>query len=62
MNIQKTSELVLLKHGRWIAHAISIKGVPTEACSECAGWSYGYNEKYCSNCGAKMDGENNEID
>ena len=44
-----------VKQGYWIAHDMSIKDVPTEACSECGEWSYGYNEPYCPNCGAKMD-------
>ena len=44
-----------VKHGHWIAHDMSIKDVPTEACSECGEWSYGYNETYCQKCGAKMD-------
>lgn len=45
-----------VKHGHWVAHDMSIKDVPTEACSECYEWSYGYNEPYCQKCGAKMDG------
>lgn len=45
-----------VKHGYWIAHAMSIKDVPTEACSECGEWSYGCDESYCPKCGAKMDG------
>lgn len=44
-----------VKHGHWIAHDMSIKDVPTEACSKCCEWSYGYNEPYCQKCGAKMD-------
>lgn len=44
-----------IKHGHWIAHDMSIKDVPTEACSECCEWSYGYNEPYCQKCGAKMN-------
>lgn len=52
-----------VKHGRWVEHDSSIKDVPTEACSECGEWSYGYNEKYCPNCGARMDDEDeHEID
>ena len=48
-------EFALMKHGYWIAHAMSIKDVPTEACSECGEWSYGCNEPYCPKCGVKMD-------
>lgn len=49
-------EFTLVKHGYWIAHAMSIKDVPTEACSECGEWSYGCDEPYCPKCGTKMDG------
>ena len=44
-----------VKHGHWTDRAQSILGVPTEACSECAEWSIGYNKDYCPCCGAKMD-------
>jgi len=44
-----------VKHGHWIAHGKSIIGVPVERCSECEEWSCGFNTKYCSKCGAKMD-------
>ena len=53
-------DVIEYKHGHWIAHAMSIKDVPTEACSECGEWSYGYNEPYCQKCGAKMDGVGHE--
>lgn len=45
------------KYGYWIAHAMSIKDVPTEACSECGEWSYGCDEPYCPKCGAKMNAQ-----
>lgn len=44
-----------IKHGHWTDRAKSIIGVPTEACSECAEWSIGFDKDYCPNCGAKMD-------
>lgn len=44
-----------IKHGHWTDRAKSILGLPTEACSECAEWSVGYEKNYCPNCGAKMD-------
>ena len=49
---------LFVKKGVWIDCSMSIKGVPTECCSECAEWSLGIGKKYCPNCGAKMDGEN----
>lgn len=51
-----------IKHGHWEVHDMSIKDVPTEACSECGEWSYGYNEPYCQKCGAKMDEVKDEAD
>ena len=43
------------RHGHWEAYDMSIKDVPVEACSICGKWSYGYRERYCPKCGAKMD-------
>lgn len=51
-----------VRHGRWIAHCDSW------LCSECdAENAYAYHEltqrftdKYCPNCGAKMDGDERE--
>ena len=49
-----------VKHGRWELHG---------KCSICGGdapffpmASTYYGSNYCPNCGAKMDGENDEID
>lgn len=44
-----------IRHGHWVAHAVSIKGVPTEVCSVCGEWTYGDCVRFCPNCGAKMD-------
>lgn len=54
--LEQVYEMATVRHGHWIAHDMSIKDVPTEACSECGEWSYGYYENYCPHCGAKMDG------
>lgn len=48
------------RHGHWEAHAVSIKGVPTEVCSVCGEWTYGDCVRFCPNCGAKMDEEEEE--
>lgn len=42
------------KKGEWIDFSMSIKGVPTEACSECGEWSLGMGKNFCPNCGADM--------
>ena len=49
------------KVGKWIDKAVSIKGVPTEACSVCGEWSYGDDMSYCPNCGARMENNAEEI-
>ncbi len=45
-----------VRHGRWIR-----SGVITGKCSECGEISADRG-KYCSNCGAKMDGKAMEVD
>ena len=45
------------KKGHWIEH--KIKTIQWVECSECH-ITYKYKTHYCSNCGAKMEGENNE--
>ena len=54
-NVDNAPTVDAERHGYWEFHALSIKNVPTESCSECGGWSYGDNEAYCPCCGAKMD-------
>lgn len=49
------------KRGKWIAKSLSIKDVPTEACSVCGEWSYGDDMAYCPNCGARMVNDAEEI-
>ena len=51
-----TVDAVPVRHGRWMYH----KAIPS-TCSVC-GFSCGmydddYADRYCSNCGAKMDGD-----
>lgn len=56
------ADVAPVRHGRWIA----VK-VPNEwdkgQCSECKSIfnSSVWGTKYCSNCGAKMDGGNNDV-
>ena len=51
-----TIDAELVRHGHWIR-----SGVITGKCSECGEISADRG-KYCSNCGAKMDGESDEKD
>ena len=52
-----TADAEPIRHGHWEDHAVSIKGVPTEACSVCGEWTYGDCARFCPNCGAIMDEE-----
>ena len=45
----------LPRKGKWIDFSMSIKGVPTECCSECGGWSYDMGKNFCPNCGCRME-------
>ena len=49
-----------VKHGEWIEVENSGIGNTAE-CSVCGGNTYGYRTcKYCPDCGAKMDGGNDD--
>lgn len=50
-------DFVEVVHGRWLQNEPE-----TIYCSECnySVWSY-YNTLYCSNCGAKIDGEKKDV-
>ena len=41
-----------VRHGKWIAQDTSRTKF---MCSECKAKNYGGHEKYCPNCGAKME-------
>ena len=51
-----TADVVEVVHGRWLQNEPE-----TIYCSECnySVWSY-YNTPYCSNCGTKMDGKDEQ--
>lgn len=60
-----SEDVAPVRHGRWIEHYKS-DAPPTLrsrwTCSWCGNvQTYGATD-YCPNCGARMDGENNEID
>ena len=59
-----SADFAPVRHGRWIESTIPCEQY---VCSECGGaaWYYDYNgdvakSKYCPNCGARMDGEDDE--
>ena len=54
---QPTVDAEIVKHGKWISGTDTSPCMPeTDVCSECGYRTvYGYNYKYCPNCGAKMD-------
>lgn len=50
-----------VKHGRWVYDGPSIEVM--YKCSECGYVEFGYDHPaYCPNCGARMDGDDNETD
>ena len=57
-----TADVVEVKHGEWIPVTHTYFGLKRYECSECKDdeyWQKRYlehKEKYCPNCGAKMDG------
>lgn len=56
---QPTADVVEVRHGYWVRNEDHDAYECEHFCSEClADGSYDVsNEKYCYNCGAKMDGE-----
>ena len=63
VHIRDTDDVVKVfvpvRHGRWIYHPDDLfPGDSTQECSCCHEEEYLtlYNENYCPNCGAKMDG------
>ena len=56
--VQIDSELVPVRHGRWINHYDDLfPEESTQECSVCHAEQMGtmLNDNYCPNCGAKMD-------
>lgn len=54
-----TIDAVPVRHGRWVV--IDAEEPRRYGCSECKRLSW-HMENYCPNCGARMDGGNDEID
>lgn len=54
LNYLPTVEAEPVRHGYWIAQD---EGRTRYMCSECKSKNHGGYEKYCPNCGAKMDKE-----
>ena len=58
-------DAVPVRHGRWIHHS-EVKNIYGGKCIECSECGEKYvcmhieDEKYCRNCGAKMDAEREE--
>ena len=56
----KTVEAEPIRHGYWITHIMPKSYIEYGAiCSRCGQWS-GIRENFCPDCGAKMDGKENE--
>ena len=52
-------ELAPVKHGRWIDCGTAVQGDTEVKCSECGEVLY-WLANYCPNCGARMNGEEDE--
>ena len=67
-----SADVAPVRHGRWIEYGENKDGTHNICCSVCGGFfkseghansCYTRNKyRYCPNCGARMDGEDNEID
>ena len=63
---QPTADVQDVKHGEWLPVQYTYFGLKRYECSECKDdeyWQKRYiehKEKYCPNCGAKMDGGKEE--
>ena len=58
---QPTVDAVEVVHARWEGSAFNIHGEYEEKCSHCKQWSTAYGSDFCPNCGAKMDGGNEDV-
>jgi hypothetical protein len=54
-----SADVAPVRHGRW--EVIDAEEPRRYGCSECKRLSWNM-ENYCGNCGARMDGEDDEID
>lgn len=54
-----SADVAPVRHGRWVV--IDAEEPRRYGCSECKRLSWNM-ENYCGNCGARMDGEEDEID
>ena len=67
-----SADVAPVKHGRWIEYGDNKDGTHNICCSVCDGFfkskgnansCYTRNKyRYCHNCGARMDGDEDEID
>ena len=58
------ADVVPVVHGRWVVKydiwGKNVKTLEGYKCSKCGGFSC-YQDNYCAYCGAKMDGEEEEV-
>ena len=60
LDITPTADVAPVRHGRWVT--TYRYGFPIWECSECGTQTGTANFPYCYDCGARMDGEDDEID
>ena len=65
VQLEPAADVVEVKHGEWLPETYTYFGLKRYICSQCRDdefWDKRYvtiKEKYCPNCGAKMEGGNN---
>ena len=59
-NIDNAPTIDPVKHGRWVHSEYA--GIDYYQCNLCGKSVRHTAENYCPNCGARMDGDDNEID
>ena len=59
LDITPTADVAPVRHGRW--EVVDAEEPRRYGCSACKRLSW-HMDNYCPNCGARMDGENDEID
>ena len=62
---EKAADVAPVQHGRWAYYDTYIDGITIFRCTCCGdlqsgGDGWGWKKNYCPNCGAKMDGSNDD--
>lgn len=58
LNSEATVDVAPVVHGRWI-RVVDNNG-QHQVCEFCGEWKYHINQKFCGECGARMDGKDED--